>query len=294
MSGAVPRLPSGIIPILATAFDSSGGLDESSFVRQVGACIDDGAAAVAMFGLASEYYKLSDSERDRLARLTVEAARQRVPVILSVTPHARELAVEEALRFQALGASALMVMPPFFLGPSEHAIIAHVAAIADAVRIPVIVQYAPLQTGRSIDPKVFVQLSSEHPNMVGVKVDMVPTGPYLAALAGLSTYVGYLGLHLPEAVERGASGCMPSASLTPAFVRCWDELLKVNEQGRKTHGALLPGLNFMMQSVEFLIACEKRLLVARGVFESACPRAPYVTLDDVQARELDRLAEVMR
>jgi len=286
-------LPDGIIPILATAFDSSGRLDQSSFVRQVNACIDDGAGAVAMFGLASEYYKLSDSERGHLARVTVEAARGRVPVILSVTPHARELAVEEARRFAALGASALMIMPPFFLGPSEQAIMSHVASVAEAVSIPVVVQYAPLQTGRSIDPETFIQLAAQHGNIAGVKVDTVPTGPYLAALPGLRTYVGYLGLHLPEAVERGAAGCMPSASLTRSFVHCWSELHATGGQGRRTHASLLPVLNFMMQNVEFMIACEKRLLVRRGIFDAAYCRAPHATLDDVQARELDQYTEVL-
>jgi 2-keto-3-deoxy-L-arabinonate dehydratase len=290
----VKQLPSGIVPILATPFDHSGAVDEPSFVRQVHMCVENGVSAVAMFGLASEYYKLSDEERDRLARLTVEAAGGRLPVILSVTPHARELAVEEARRFAAAGADALMVMPPFFLGPAEEAIVAHIAAVAASVDAPVIVQYAPAQTGRAIEPAIFAQLADKHPNIHAIKVDMARAAPYVAALKQasadrLAVYAGYMGLDLPEAFEAGAAGCMPTASLAPTYVEQWRLLGTERQRARVSHARLLPAIQFVMQSVEFLIACEKRLLVKRGIFDTSYCRAPSVVFTDSDLVQLDRL-----
>jgi dihydrodipicolinate synthase/N-acetylneuraminate lyase len=51
-----------------------------------------------MFGLASEYYKLADAERDLLAKLLVKRVARRCQVILSVTQHSTRLAVAEATR----------------------------------------------------------------------------------------------------------------------------------------------------------------------------------------------------
>ena len=48
-------------------------------------------------------------------------------------------------------------------------------------------------------------------------------------------------------------------------------------------------LNFMMQSVEMLIAVEKLLLQRRGLLTSAYCRSPKWTLDAMHIAELDRL-----
>jgi hypothetical protein len=67
-----------------------------------------------------------------------------------------------------------------------------------------------------------------------------------------------------------------------------------NQKARELHGQLLPFLNFMMQSVEFLIAYEKQVLVERGILLSAYCREPAYQLDSIQKAELkthqDRLA----
>ena len=50
------------------------------------------------------------------------------------------------------GADALMLLPPYFLGPSEDALLKHLKHVISSVRIPVIVLYAPAQTGVRISP----------------------------------------------------------------------------------------------------------------------------------------------
>jgi 4-hydroxy-tetrahydrodipicolinate synthase len=101
--------------------------------------------------------------------------------------------------------------------------------------------------------------------------------------------VGYMGLHLPEDVERGAVTVMPTASLVHAFVTIFELLKNDPDQGRKLHERLLPMLNFMMQSVEILIAVEKLLLHRRGLLSSAYCRSPKWSLDAFQIAEIDRL-----
>ena len=132
--------------MLATPFDECGDVDLDSFDGQVEMAIRDGADGLAMFGLASEYYKLMDSERQVLLRRLVSVVGQKIPVIISVAYHATELAIRQAREAQDAGADAIMILPPFFLEPSEEAILEHIACVAGAVGIPSILQYAPAQT----------------------------------------------------------------------------------------------------------------------------------------------------
>jgi len=275
----------GIIPILATPFNSEGEVDVQGFAAIVESAIEDGAHAVAMFGLASEYYKLTDDERRILTSILIKTTRDRVPVIISITHHSTEVAVRQAIEAEQAGARAIMALPPFFLGPSMDSILFHVEAIAGAVHIPVILQYAPAQTG--IDATVLSRLPVSM-----MKVDASPSIPALLALPStVTTLVGYMGLDLPDAVLVGCSGCMPTASLVRPFVKVWRNLQSNPDEGRREHQRLIPLLQYMMQSIEFLIASEKYLLLKRSIIQSSYCRKPCTLLNRDQANQLNEYVE---
>ena len=272
----------GILPVLATPFDEQGMVDPESFAVQVETAIDDGAHGLAMFGLASEYYKLSDEERRTLTSVLVRTTRNRVPVILAVNHHCTELAVRQAVEAEKAGADAIMILPPFFLNPPVDAILAHIEAVTTAVHIPAALQYAPAQTG--ISAEVLANLP-----IAIVKVDAAPSAPALRALPpGTNSLVGYMGLDLPDAVALGCSGCMPTAALVRPFVQIWNLLQHSPEDGRREHERLLPLLQFLMQSVEFLIAAEKQMLLKRGIFRCAYGRRPCTVLESGSIDQLIR------
>jgi len=286
----------GVIPILPTPFLPDGAIDENSFINVIEAAICGGVHGVAMFGLASEYYKLSERERRHLTRLLVGHVAGRVPVVISIVQHSTRLAVDEAIQAVEAGADALMVLPPFFLNPQTDTIMRHIREILRSVHVPVIVQYAPLQTGRLFDAQVFAGLRDDFPHLTHVKVDLVPSGPYVSALTScdVGSLVGYMGLHLPEDFIRGVQGVMPSVSVCPAFVEMWRLLPHDMNHARILHRKVLPLLNFMMQSIEGLIACEKELLRSLGCVLSSHRREPTSHLDSVQQRELETYTSELR
>jgi 4-hydroxy-tetrahydrodipicolinate synthase len=284
----------GIVPVLATPFTHDGEIDEESFRRLVDWTVEAGVRAVAMFGLASEYYKLTDLERTRLTGILLDQVRGRVPVVISVTEHATHAAVQRARAAATAGADALMVMPPFFLQPAEDSVRRHIEAIASAVAIPVIIQHAPLQTGSRIAMSTFAGIQRDCPNVTHIKIDLIPSGPAISAVQSASggklrTLVGYAGLHLPEAVARGVDGCMPSCSLSRVFVRLFSLLKDGREEGYLLHRRLLPLLLFMMQSIEIMNAAEKYILARQRVIASDYCREPAAGLDSFQLGELERV-----
>ncbi len=286
---------SGVIPILPTPFNKEGEVDEADFVRVIEASIADGVNGVAMFGLASEAYKLTDDERRRLSVLLIDQVAGRVPVIISVIHHSLEIAVQESAWAEKAGADAIMVMPPYLMSPGEAAVRNHISAVASSVDLPVIVQYAPAQTGTSLPAETFAAIHRMHSNVTHVKMDQVPSGPMITSLQNcsensLQSMVGYMGLHLPDDIRRGVSAVMPTVSLGRAFVHLFKLLQAGADEGRKLHHKLLPLLNFMMQSVEMLIAVEKQLLVHRGILRSAHCRHPSWTIDSFHMAELEQYA----
>ena len=238
----------GILPILAVPFSEKGELDAESFQTLVAHLLQVGANGVMLFGLASEFYKLTDAECDLLRSLLLTQTRTHPDIagIISITHHSWEVAVTRARQAQDEGADALTIFPPFFLGPSEEAIVTHLEQVLAAVTIPVLIQYSPAQTNIRISAATFAHLAERYPHLRAIKVETQPPGPFITALheasqGHLPALIGYAGLQMPDALERGAAGIQPGCSFTEIYV----ELYRRFQAGdvaemKRLHTHLLP------------------------------------------------------
>lgn len=282
----------GVIPILPTPFVDGGEIDMSSFLRAIDTAIHHNVNGVVMFGMASEYYKLSDAERSRCSTALIGQVAKRIPAIISIVAHSTEIAVKDAKFAEQEGADAVMVLPPFFLAPNADSVQRHILEIASNVSLPVIIQYAPAQTGCPITAETFAELRQHVPNIACIKVDQFPAGAMVQELEklGVDTVVGYMGINLPHDYECGAKGVMPTVSVCPAFVEIWRMLLGKDPGAVALHETLSPLLTFMMRSIECLIASEKQILKDRGVIRSKYCRRPSYSLDLIEQAELAEYA----
>jgi dihydrodipicolinate synthase/N-acetylneuraminate lyase len=285
----------GIIPIVAATFINSGSLDEDSFQSLIRHLMKTGASALTLFGLATEFYKLADSERARMQTLLLnETSRsESVTGIISITDHSWEVASLRAHAAEEQGADGLMVLPPYFLGPSEDAILEHLKRVIGSVKIPVIVQYAPVQTGVRISPEVFLKLRDALPNAEFVKVETQPPGRYVSQLiqrsqGKLKSLVGYAGVQMPDALTRGAVGIQPGCSFTEIYVGLWRLWETDKTAFQNLHNKLLPYINYWMQGVELIIKVEKVILKQRGIIASDYCRNPSYALDEVEHKQIEK------
>lgn len=281
----------GVIPVLEVPFHSDGSLDLRGFDRVVEATLGTGVTSVMFPGYASEFHKLIGEERDVLTDRLLGATKgvADFTAIVSIPDHATVVAVAAARRAVERGAGAVNLLPPYLLGPSRDAVLAHLAAVLDAVSpVPVVLQYAPAQTGTSLDAAAIDALAAAHPNLSHVKVESAPPGRLISALK-LPSLVGYAGLQLPDALRRGAVGVQPGCSFTEIYQEIWLRWTSGDEPAALAlHTALLPCLSYWMQHVELVVAAEKAVSVRRGWFASDHCRAPGWTLDTEELAMVDR------
>ena len=277
----------GICPIIATPFFENGEVDYESLDKLVKTLIKGGCPAVTLFGIAGEYYKLSDDERKKMAEVTIKAAKEvGGKTIVSVTDHATEVAVKTAKMFEEMGADCLMMLPPFFLKPGATYLYEHMKAIGNAVKIPIMAQYAPEQTGVAIAPDVFVKLQKECPNIVYYKIECKPAGPYVTSLMKLTDgrmkiFVGNAGFQFIECSDRGAIGAMPGCSMYDVYLDIYNKYVNGDRMGAiEVHNRLLPMLNHIRQNVEQIISFEKRILCRRGIIKTDYCRKPSYNTDE--------------
>ncbi|MBE7037344.1 MAG: dihydrodipicolinate synthase family protein [Ruminococcaceae bacterium] len=290
----------GICPIIAAPFTKDGEVDYKSLDNLVKALIKGGCHATTLFGIAGEYYKLTDTEREKMVEVCVNATKEaKGKLIISVTDHSTEVAVKRAKYFEKMGADCLMILPPFFLKPGAKWLYDHMKAIADAVKIPVMAQYAPEQTGVAIPPETFVKLEKECPNMIYYKIECKPAGPYVTNLMTLTggkmkIFVGNAGFQLIECMDRGAIGAMPGCSMFDVYLDIFNNYVSGNrDDAIKAHDELLPMLNHIRQNVEQIIYFEKKILKRRGIIESDYCRKPSFATDDYFEKLFDEFYDKM-
>jgi 4-hydroxy-tetrahydrodipicolinate synthase len=214
--------------------------------------------------------------------------------LVSITHHSWEVAVKQAIEAERLGADGLMVLPPFFLGPSAEAVIYHCQQIASAVSIPLIVQYAPNQTGVKLMPDAFIRMHQQCPNVQYVKVETQPPGRYCDILheqsgGQLATLVGYAGVQMPDVLARGAAGIQPGSAFTEIYVELYRQYeRKQMDAFGELFTRLLPYISYWMQGVELSIKAQKVILKERGIIASDYCRHPGYKLDVKELRMIER------
>jgi dihydrodipicolinate synthase/N-acetylneuraminate lyase len=283
----VRELLGGVSPVLEVPFHDDESVDLDGFSEVVAHVLRIGVTSVMFPGFASEFHKLTDDERAALRGRLLQQTRCRddIAAIVAVQDHATVVAVRSAGQAVAEGADAINLLPPYLLGPSPRAVQRHVRAVLAAVEpTPVVLQYAPALTGTSLDAETIASIAAGHPNLVAVKVESIPPGPLIQALAAgtpsLPSFVGYAGLQLPDALRRGAAGVQPGCSFTELYVCLWHLWHRGERRAAlRLHTRMLPYLSYWMQSVEMLVSAEKLVSQRRGLIRSAICRAPAYVLD---------------
>ena len=203
----------GSYTALITPF-RDGALDEDAFVRIVEWQIEEGTHGLVPVGTTGESPTLSHDEHKRVVELTVATARGRVPVIAGAGSNSTKEAVEFTKHAKSVGASAALVVTPYYNKPTQEGLYQHYNAISDAVDLPIIIYNIP---GRSvIDMSVAtMRRCFELPNVVGVKdatanlarvsQQRAAMGPEFNQLSGEdATALGFMA--------HGGQGCISVAS----------------------------------------------------------------------------------
>lgn len=216
----------GILPVAPTPFQSDGTVDEDGMRRVLDCMIDQGVDAICILANYSEQFVLSDEERARLTRVSLEHVAGRVPMIVTTSHFSTQIAVARAVEAEAMGASMIMMMPPYHgvgLVPSEVGIFEHFQAVSEAANIPIMVQDAPL-SGVTLTVPTLVKMAREIENVSYFKMETPFAADKLAALidAGgdhiVGPFDGEEAVTLLADLDAGAKGTMTSA-LQPELIR---------------------------------------------------------------------------
>ena len=157
----------GSITALATPFKNDA-LDEGAYRALVNWQIEEGTNGLVPVGTTGESPTLDHDEHRRVVEWCVAEAKGRVPVIAGAGSNSTQEAVELSRHAEKAGASAVLIVTPYYNKPTQEGLYQHYKAINDAIGIPIIIYNIP---GRSvIDMSVeTMKRLYELKNITGVK-----------------------------------------------------------------------------------------------------------------------------
>src|SRR5262249_26671838 len=143
-------------------------IDETALSDLVEFQISEGIDFLVPCGTTGESVTLSDEEQHRVVELVFKQARGRVPVVAGAGGNNTKHVIELARHYERLGVDALLSVAPYYNKPTPEGLYQHFRAIADSVKLPIILYNVPPRTSVNMLPETIARLA-QIPNIIGVK-----------------------------------------------------------------------------------------------------------------------------
>lgn len=162
----------GIYTVLITPMRDLGHyfqVDEKKFKYLIQFQLEHHIHGLVVLGGTGEYTALNTRERMRAVSTVLEVTEGKYPVIAGVLETGFGECVEQCKRFQSLGVDGLLVLPPFYLKPSQEGILDYFRRLDACVDVPLILYNIPYRTGVNILPETVEQILNDTTHVVGIK-----------------------------------------------------------------------------------------------------------------------------
>jgi 4-hydroxy-tetrahydrodipicolinate synthase len=270
----------GVFPYLVSPVAFDGSIRTEVLGRLCDDLINSGVHGLTPLGSTGEFAYLNHAQRQAVVRITIEAAKGRVPVVAGVASTSTSDAVAQARIYQQLGADGILAILEAYFPLSDAQVESYFRAIADAVDIPVVIYTNPQFQRSDLSLDCIARLAC-HPRINYIKDASTNTGRLLSIMnrCGDAISVFSASAHIPAAVMliggvgwMAGPACVIPRQSVELYDLCkaarWDEAMALQRR--------LWRLNEAFARYN-LAACIKAGLAIQG-YEVGDPIAPQVPL----------------
>jgi len=158
----------GSIVAIVTPFRKDGKVDEKALGDLINWHIKQGTNAIVPCGTTGESATLDYKEHYRVIQFTVETVNGRVPVIAGTGANATDETIMITKEAKKAKADAALIVAPYYNKPTQEGLYRHYKAVADAVKMPIILYNVPGRTAVNMLPSTVARLA-EIKNIVALK-----------------------------------------------------------------------------------------------------------------------------
>ena len=227
----------GVCTPVCTIFNDDGSrIDDTAQLKHVDTLIEAGVHIICVCGGTGEFSFLTKNERLALTELLANHIDGRTKLLVHISAVMTEETIEYAKHAQGVGADCLLMLPPYFEGPTLAGTYEHYEEVASSVATDIMAYNIPVHSGIDLQPDFVGQLME----IDNIKYLKDSTGDFLRiqqlVKSGIRVFNGADPLML-HSLMAGASGCFwgTSNAIPSEAVRLfelsdsnnWDEAMEL-------------------------------------------------------------------
>ena len=154
---------------IVTPMKANGEVNYPKLEELLNYQIENGTDAIIICGTTGESSTLTHEEHLEAIRFTIEKVAGRIPVIAGTGSNCTQTAIYLSQEAEKYGADGLLLVSPYYNKATQKGLIAHFTAVANSVKIPIILYNIQGRTGVNMTPETIAYLTKHVENIVAVK-----------------------------------------------------------------------------------------------------------------------------
>ena len=143
-------------------------IDYAALDRLIDFHAEQGSDGLVIAGTTGEAATLTHKEHCELIRHAVQSADKRLPIIAGTGANSTREAIELSRYAQEAGATACLLITPYYNKPTQQGLLRHFSEVAKAVPMPLILYNVPGRTACDMLPATVAELARLE-NIIGLK-----------------------------------------------------------------------------------------------------------------------------
>lgn len=158
-----------VITAMVTPMNKDRAIDYDKVEELAHHLVNTASDAILVAGTTGESPTLTHEEEIELLSSVKRAVVNKAKVIMGAGSNSTDTAVMMSKTAEREGADAILSVVPYYNKPSQRGMIEHFSAVAQSVKIPVILYNIPSRTGVNMSVETIKELAEKHSNIVAVK-----------------------------------------------------------------------------------------------------------------------------
>ena len=284
-----------LLTAMVTPFNEDGSVNYEAGCQLADWLLANGTDGLVIEGSTGEAATMTMEEKIKFMQTIVKHIGGRAPIVAGAGTNCTASTIELAQAMEKCGVNGLLVVGPYYNKPTQEGYYQHFAAVAKAVKLPIIVYNVPGRTGSNIAPATIARLAADFDNIVAVKEaagNVAQTAELYRVLPErISIYSGDDGLILPF-MAVGACGLI--SVLANCNGRILQDLMQAYSEGRVQDAAELNKKMVPLAKAMFMESNPIPIKAAVTKVTGIPAGAPRLPLTPISAEAEAKLDAVLR
>ena len=233
------------MPALITPMFEDGAIDWAGYDALIEWHIQEGTHGIVAVGTSGESATVTVDEHCALIKRAVDVAKGRLPIIAGTGGNSTAESIELTAYAKSVGASASLLVVPYYNKPTQEGMYLHFKTIAERVDLPAILYNVPGRTVADMQHDTVIRLA-QLPGVIGIKEATGDIGRAIALInaapAGFSVFSGDDATAVALMLMGGHGNISVTANIAPKIMAQLCEAATSGDvvRAKALHASVLP------------------------------------------------------